>query len=140
MKTILIVFIIWTVLKALSDRAGNRVPEQLPENREEPAAYRLPPELQEKWGAPADHKQTLEQAVPVPPAASPAGARQPQPADPKPLRVPDAAREAKPPAAQECREIPDRLLNGPALRQGIILSEILGPPAARRRRSRPTIN
>ncbi|GAB6158106.1 hypothetical protein JCM39194_13060 [Desulfotomaculum varum] len=142
MKTLLIIFIIWTVIKALADRARDRIPEPLPQTQEEmAAAYRLPPELREKWGPPADNQQPPEQAAPVPPAAPPAELMRPKQAGAKPLRVPEAAAgEGKPTAARGCRETTGLLLNGPALQQGIILAEILGPPAARRRRSKFTIN
>lgn len=148
METLVIIFVLWSIFKALSERAKDRrpVPQQRPE--QEAPAYRLPPELRDKWGPkterPKEKKQPAELILSEPPE---------QPHKYKITQAKDKAatvlvekvpagklnKQEPPITTAACR--PESPAIGPLtpamLREGIILSEILGPPVARRRKNRP---
>ncbi len=145
-KTLILIFIIWAIIKVLSDRARNRMPVPQPREEEVPA-YRLPPELREKWGPKTEQAKEKSQ-----PAELILGEPPEKPQKYKIATIKDKAepvikaapagkqgKKAAPPGETAVCNMDDQPI-GPMtpamLRNGIVLSEILGPPVARRRRNR----
>lgn len=156
MENLIILAIIWAIFRALSNRARGRMNQPVPED-EEPRTYRLPPDLKGKWG-PKDEEGTLRKNPrPVEPEIYDILDDLPE-TEKVPIREePPLKRETPVVTMREMREIPttrptpvipekkaagqheciDLNNMGPGmLKQGIILSEVLGPPVARRKKNR----
>lgn len=136
MKTLLLIFIIWTVISALSKRVKTppaRGPEELPE-------YRLPPELRQKWGNKSEKAQKREpRAVVLSEPHETQVTESKAVHQPSPCPKDEAGPQAR--CAEKARGPAEKLLqkgemSPDMLRNGIILSEVLGPPLVRRRRNR----
>ncbi|MDO7788231.1 hypothetical protein [Desulforamulus aquiferis] len=157
MENLIILAILWAVFRALANKAKGRMPA--PEREEEqpaPRSYRLPQDLRGKWGpkgeeakettppTPGYPKDVLDMGPPEEivyqqeeelPRMFETAAVEP-PAQPN---TADARRNKKKTKGEEkvSHKCFDHKDMGPGmLRQGIILSEILGPPVARRKRNR----
>ncbi|MEG6520775.1 hypothetical protein [Desulfotomaculum sp. 1211_IL3151] len=141
MNSLILLFIFWVIISVLS---GNKKKQRhLPPVEQETSTYRLPPDLRGKWGPRSEEIEHYELPVEE--------IREPQWVEPvimdqktnppemrqkvKPLVEKAASKKQLSSAPAQMEE--DNFLEGnltPAMvKNGIILSEILGPPVARRR-------
>ncbi|AQS59903.1 hypothetical protein [Desulforamulus ferrireducens] len=139
MDGLFLMLVLWVIFRVLNDRKKNQqqpIP-RLPED-EEPA-YRLPPDLRRKWGSPTPQEEVaqIEEVTPpkkykiaVPAAVTPSVQKSLTTVEKKApvLKKEEAPRQASCTAGLD-------ILNPATAQQGIILSEILGPPLAKRRRN-----
>lgn len=150
MKTLIIIFIFWAVFKALSDRVkdGSPVPSG---QEEELPTYKLPSVLREKWG-PKNKEKKIPQPADLELAEPPVNPGKYKLVKPlKPVKEPTPAKQVT--QYKDTEEVVAACIKGPQdcqgnfmpqvgelspnmLKKGIILSEILGPPVARRNRNR----
>lgn len=151
MNSLIILLILWAVSKIFFGKAKENLPGPTPQQEDLPT-YQLPPELRDKWGPKDKKQQTLEEPATVilnePPEIPPK--YKTQRSSPESTEVPVQRAEPKAPVAiskpknsqEEAKDClqehcqPHQGLTPAMLRNGIILSEILGPPVARRRRCR----
>lgn len=143
MNSLLLLFILWIIISVLS---GNKKKQSKLPPVEEPATYRFPPDLRGKWGPKSEeieHDESPNEKIKEPqwvepviiaPKANPLEVRQKV----KPLVEKAASKKQLPPAEtgdDGCDFGPFRegALTPAMVKNGIILSEILGPPVARRR-------
>ena len=133
MNSLIFMFILWVIFRVFSDRnKDKRGPIPKYPETEEPT-YQLPPDLRRKWGPPQEEVATPPKKFKI---AEPATVK---PAVEKPQtiqvekRVAEITEEEVPPKVS-CRTGLGQL-NPAMLQQGVVLSEILGPPLAKRRRN-----
>ncbi|GAB6180067.1 hypothetical protein JCM14036_13860 [Desulfotomaculum defluvii] len=143
MNSLLLIIIIWTIISVLS--SNKRKQTQLPPQEQETSNYRLPPDLRGKWGPKSeDLEESITHAEKV---------KEPQIKEPIIVaETPEISAQLERPQAkklapkvqmpkdrmeedEECGFDPLRSGNFTPgmLKNGIILSEILGPPVARRK-------
>ncbi len=140
MNTLILILILWSIFKALSGRDKPGIPPE--GDTEEIPQYRLPPDLRGKWGPPEEKKKPGN-VVLAPPAAAPAEYKLQEKPAPKRAVKNRPLPALKDPVYAEGSgvvSLEQRLQEGEItpgmLKSGIILSEILGPPLARRSRNR----
>lgn len=153
MNTLLMLFILWVLSKLFFGKVKDRFPNPtIPQPGGEVPSYKLPPELRDKWGPKKENEKTTEaeDIILADPPSEPHKytivkdsqmEKNPAQASPQPVPnpIPSPALTHQEPQQPHCWG--ERLLEGQELtpgmlRKGIILTEILGPPLARRRSGR----
>lgn len=138
--SLLLLFIILIVISALIDNKKKQ--SELPPLEQETSTYRFPQDIREKWGPGPEEIEYVESSEEIrePQWVEPvitAPKADPPEASPKALPLVEKAVSNKPLSPDSAQIEEENLLGGhltPAmLKNGIILSEILGPPVARRR-------
>ena len=136
MNSLIFMFILWVIFRVFSDRTKDKRQPMPKFPEEEVPTYQLPPDLRRKWGPPLPQEEVAQaepttqpkeykMAAPVPATVAPTIKKIEK-------QVPVATGEVLPEAF--CPAGIGKL-NPAMLQQGIILSEILGPPMAKRRRN-----
>ncbi|SHK79585.1 hypothetical protein [Desulforamulus aeronauticus] len=142
MNSLIFMFILWVIFRVFSDRTKDRRQPMPTSPAEEASTYQLPPDLRRKWGPPLPQEEVEPAETSTQPKKYKVAATVPATVTPiKKIekQMPAASEEAiqraeQSPAPSTCPAGIGKL-NPAMLQQGIILSEILGPPMAKRRRN-----
>lgn len=148
MNTLLTIFIFWVLSKLFLGKAKDRFPNPtIPQRGEEVPTYKLPPELRGKWGPKDAEAERIPEAAEIilaDPSAEPhkytiaRGSEIQNNSSKAAPSAPPVVSARQPQQSPCCCEglLDGQELSPGMLRKGIILTEILGPPLARRRSGR----
>ncbi len=139
MNSLIFMFILWVIFRVFSNRTKDRRQPMPTSPAEEVPTYQLPPDLRRKWGPPSSQEKVKPVETNTQPKEYKIAATVPATVKPikkieKQIPAVEAVSEQEVLPRASCLAGIGKL-NPAMLQQGIILSEILGPPMAKRRRN-----